>query len=238
MECGKPADRHHCAGRRRLSLFSRRDLLKYGLVTLGSAAYVSLQKPISALSQTDANSEIANKLLGRAPAIGERSIGSPESSVVVIEYASATCPHCARFHIEAWPQIRRYYVDTGKVRWIFREFPLDSLAMAAFMLARCVDREKYFSIIELLFRQQKVWTVGEARKELFAVMQQIGMRQDEFDACIQRKDLAEAIYNIAKTANSEFGVNSTPTFFVNGKLVRGTQDFDGFKTILEEQLAK
>jgi protein-disulfide isomerase len=238
MECGNPADRHQYAGRRRLRLLSRRDLFKYGFVTLGSAAYVSLQKPISALSQTDANSEIANKLLARAPAIGERSIGSPEAPVVVIEYASATCPHCARFHIEAWPQIRRYYVDTGKVRWIFREFPLDSLAMAAFMLARCIDREKYFSIIELLFRQQKVWAVGEARKELFAVMQQIGMRQDEFDACIQRKDLAEAIYNIAKTANSEFGVNSTPTFFVNGKLVRGTQNFDGFKTILEEQLAR
>lgn len=182
--------------------------------------------------------ELAEKLLTFVPSIGERSLGATNAPVVVIEYASATCPHCAQFHIKTWPQIRASYIDTGKVRWIFREFPLDSLAMAAFMLARCADPQKYFAIIDLLFRQQKLWMEDDARKELSALMQQAGMDRTSFESCLNRRDLAEAIYDIAKTANSEFSVNSTPTFFVNGLQVHGAQTFDDFIKILADQSAE
>ncbi len=129
------------------------------------------------------------------------------------------------------------YVDTGKVRWIFREFPLDSLAMAAFMLARCRPQHEYFPTIEALFREQMSWTGDDPRRELARLMLATGMDQQTFDGCITRSDLSEGIYAVAKTALS-FGVTSTPTFFVNGQMLRGAQDFATFKTIIDRELAK
>ena len=192
----------------------------------------------AALAQ-DATVEVSvgRELLASAPAIGERSLGSPQAPVVVIEYASATCPHCAQFHIRSLPQIRAAYIDTGKVLWIFREFPLDSLAMAAFMLARCLPPDDYFPAIEALFRDQRQWTGPESRQELARVMRSVGMSQETFDSCTARDDLAQGIYAIAKTAQT-FGVTSTPTFFVNGHVVRGAQDFASFKTLLDREVSK
>jgi protein-disulfide isomerase len=192
----------------------------------------------TALSQdAGVGDTVGRKLLASAPAIGERRLGSPEAPVVVIEYASATCPHCAQFHIRSWPQIRSAYIDTGKVLWIFREFPLDSLAMAAFMLARCVPQDDYFPTIETLFKEQRLWTGPGARQELARVMLGAGMNQETFDSCIARSDLAEGIYNIAKTAQA-FGVTSTPTFFVNGHIVHGAQDFATFGALIDLELSK
>ena len=178
------------------------------------------------------------KILLSTPATGERSLGSAGAPVVVVEYASATCPHCALFHVKIWPQIRRQYVDTGNVRWIIRELPLDSLAMAAFMLARCVSPDRYFSTLELLFAQQKLWMGAEPRNELRKLMEQVGMSREQFDLCLQREDLSEAIYQTAKKATEEFEVKSTPTFFVNGQMIRGTQDFPFFKELIDRNLRK
>ncbi|MDP9136576.1 MAG: DsbA family protein, partial [Pseudomonadota bacterium] len=118
---------------------------------------------------------LGRRLLASAPYIGERSVGSPDARVLVVEYASASCSHCARFRIGSWPQIRDAYVDTGKVRWIFREFPLDSLALAAFMLARCMPEEQYFQAIDILFRTQARWKGPARRKELARTMRMAGM---------------------------------------------------------------
>lgn len=178
------------------------------------------------------------QILRSAPATGERSLGTADAPVVILEYASATCPHCGLFHVKVWPEIRREYVDTGKVRWILRELPLDSLAMAAFMLARCVSADQYFPTLDLLFTQQKLWMGTEPRNEFWKIMQRTGMNRRQFDLCLERQDLSDAIYQTAKQATEEFGVKSTPTFFVNGKIIRGTQDFAFFKKFIDEELKK
>jgi protein-disulfide isomerase len=176
-------------------------------------------------------------MLHSAPAAGDRSLGRKGAPVVVLEYASATCPHCAMFHVHSWSQIRRSYIDTGKVRWILRELPLDSLAMAAFMLARCGPAGQYFDTIEHLFSSQKVWMSEEPRKGLWEVMQN-RMSREEFDACLVREDLSESIYRTAKQAIEEFGIKSTPTFFINGQKISGAQDFDYFKDVFDRELGK
>jgi protein-disulfide isomerase len=206
-------------------------------VLSGVITGIGLALPCAASPQAGDNAALSRQLLARAPSLGERSLGSPEAPVVVVEYASLTCPHCAQFHIRSLPLIRKTYIETGKVRWIFREFPLDELAMAGFMLARCLPSEGYFPAIEAMFREQKTWTNGEPREELARLMLSAGMDRQSFDHCIARSDLADAIYNIAKTGQ-EFGVKSTPTFFINGQLVRGAQEFAAFKEIIERELSR
>jgi protein-disulfide isomerase len=179
-----------------------------------------------------------SKMLRSAPPIGERSLGMAGAPVVVLEYASATCPHCGIFHVQSWPQIKREYVDTGKVRWIIREIPLDSLSMAAFMLARCMPADRYFATLDSLFAEQKLWMGTEPRNELWKLMQRKGMQREQFDYCLARQDLSEAIYHTAKQAVEEFGVKSTPTFFVNGRVVHGAQTFAFFQELIEAELRK
>ena len=210
----------------------RRDL--FGIAALAFMAAAGAAET----QATDA--DLARKLVEATPAIGERSLGKVHAPVTVVEYASATCPHCAAFHNLVWAQFRDAYIDTGKVRWIFREFPLDDLAMAAFMLARCGPEERYFDIIAALFGEQKIWVGGEGdtRAELTRIMAGFGMTKDAFDACVQRQDLVEAIYGIAKSANQIFGVRSTPTFFIDGELVSGAQEYSVFSAKVDAALAK
>jgi protein-disulfide isomerase len=180
---------------------------------------------------------MAAKLLSN-PQLGERSMGTRDAPVVMIEYASATCPHCAEFHNKTWPLIRQKYVDTGKVRFVFREFPLDDLAYGAFILARCAPAHRYFPTIELLFKQQDIWMGSSARSKLLTIMQSVGMSKAEFDQCLNREDLGKAIIAVAKQARDEFGVNATPTFFINGQAVHGAHEFAEFQKVIDGELAK
>jgi protein-disulfide isomerase len=126
--------------------------------------------------------------------LGEMAMGSESAPITVIEYASMTCPHCAHFSETTFPELKKRYIDTGKVRFLFREFPLDQLAFAGFLLARCGGPDKYFPMIETLFAQQRDWVVQKPLQPMRA---------------------------IASQASDKFGVNSTPTFFVNGKRLAG-----------------
>lgn len=194
---------------------------------------------LAVLASTTATGRVSDweTILRSTPATGERSLGPADAQVVVIEYVSATCPHCAMFHMHSWPQIKRNYIDTGKVRWIMRELPLDSLAMAAFMLARCVSADQYFTTIDALFSAQKSWTGEEPRKALWQLMKE-RMSHEQFDSCLAREDLSESIYQTAKRAAEEFGIKSTPTFFINGQKISGAQTFDDFKSLLDRELRK
>jgi protein-disulfide isomerase len=192
----------------------------------------------SASAQDPDTTVMARKLLSNAHPLGERSMGSPGAPVVIIEYASATCPHCAEFHNTIWPLIRSKYVDTGKVRFIFREFPLDNLAFGAFILARCAPEDQYFPTIDLLFKHQDAWMSSTVRKELFRIMQMVGMDKVKFDECLNRDDLGRGIVEGAQTARDEFGVKATPTFFINGGYVRGVEGFAPFEERIEAELKK
>ena len=153
--------------------------------------------------------------------LGEMAMGSESAPITVIEYASMTCPHCAHFSETTFPELKKRYIDTGKVRFLFREFPLDRLAFAGFLLARCVPSDKYFPMIETLFAQQRDWVVEKPLQPMRAIAKQAGVSQEAFDACLEDHKLIEGIEKVRSQAADKFGVNSTPTFFVNGKRLPG-----------------
>jgi len=152
--------------------------------------------------------------------LGDNALGSPNAPVTIIEYASMTCPHCAHFHETTYPELKKKYIDTGKVRFIFREFPLDALAAAGSMLARCAGSDKYFPMIETLFAQQRDWVVQKPLEPMLGIARQAGFTQQSFDECLANQEMLAGIED-TRTRAMKLGVNSTPTFFINGKIFRG-----------------
>ena len=166
--------------------------------------------------------------LAEPPAIGERTLGKPDAPVTIVEYASATCPHCASFHADTFPTLKTEFIDTGKVRFVFREFPFDDLALAAFMLARCAPEDRYFPLIDVIFEQQDVWTQSP-REELLKIARMAGFTPETFEQCLKNEEIAKGIQDIRAKANEQYGVSSTPTFFVNGEVIEGNQPIEKFR---------
>ena len=169
----------------------------------------------------------------------DMAIGDTKAPVTVIEYASMTCPHCAHFQETTFPELKKRYIDTGKVRYILREFPLDSLAAAAFMLARCSgekDSSKYFSMVDTLFRQQRQWAVEKPIPPLLALAKQAGFTEQTFDACLSNQKILEAIESVRNRANDKFKVSSTPTFFINGSKHPGALSIEEMAKVIDPYL--
>jgi 2-hydroxychromene-2-carboxylate isomerase len=143
----------------------------------------------------------------------------------------------AKFHAESFPAVKKDYIDTGKVRFIFREFPLNDVDLAAVMLARCAPEDKYFPLIDVLFEQQATWTKGNPREELFKIAQFAGFTQQSFDTCLKNEQVAKGILEARERAANEFGVESTPTFFINGEVVRGGESLEEFRKLIDAALA-
>jgi len=162
-------------------------------------------------------------------------MGSPTAPVTIIEYASMTCPHCAAFAVNTFPKLKEKYIDTGKVKYIMREYPLDQLAAAAFMLARCAGPEKYYPLIDTLFAQQQKWAVKEPIPPLLAIVKQAGFTQQSFDACVNDKDLLTKVQQMRNRGKEKFKVEATPTFYINGERYSGAlaiEDLDKAITAL------
>lgn len=154
----------------------------------------------------------------------EMVLGADNAPVTMVEYASMTCSHCAAFHKETFPKLKSQYIDTGKIRFIFREFPLDPLAAGAFMLARCAgneNKDRYFALVDTLFSQQKDWVVQKPLPPLQAIAKQAGMTEQAFEQCLANQQVLDGIEQVRQRASDKLGVNSTPTFFINGKIQRG-----------------
>jgi protein-disulfide isomerase len=132
-----------------------------------------------------------------------------------------TCPHCAHFSVETFPKLKEKYIDTGKAKYIMREYPLDGLAAAAFMLARCAGPDKYYAMIETLFAEQRKWAVREPLPPLLAIARQAGFTQQTFDACINDKDMLNKIQQVRNRGQQKFKVEATPTFYINGERYSG-----------------
>jgi protein-disulfide isomerase len=155
-------------------------------------------------------------------ALPDAWIGSKDAPVTIIEYASMTCPHCAAFHAETWPALKTKYVDTGKVRFVLREFPLDPLATAGFMLARCAGPDKRNALTDLLFDQQKNWAfVDKPVDALASTVRQAGITQAQFESCLKDQTLFSQVNQMRDQASSKFNIQATPTFFINGKKYTG-----------------
>ena len=174
--------------------------------------------------------------LMEAGPLGEQALGAENAPVTIIEYASMTCPHCANFAVNVLPKLKEQYISTGKVRFIFREFPFDALAAGAFMLARCTDKDKYFPLIEALFQQQSKWVVQKPMEPLLAIAKQAGFTQQTFEACLANQKVLEGIEWVRNRATEKFKVDATPTFFINGEMHRGEMSLDEMEKAIQPYL--
>jgi protein-disulfide isomerase len=171
----------------------------------------------------------------------DMALGPKDAPVTVTEYASLTCSHCAAFDQQVFPQIKKAYIDTGKIRWVFREFPLDIKAAAGSMLSRCIakdDSAKYFAVTDLLFKSQAEWVLKDTTAQLKRIGNQAGLSGEEVEACLKDQKLLDKIAADQKYANEVLKVNATPTFFINGEMLRGENSFEEFAKHIDPLLAK
>jgi protein-disulfide isomerase len=162
--------------------------------------------------------------------------GKADAPITIIEYASMTCPHCAAFHKTTYPALKTKYIDTGKVRFIFREFPLDEVALAASMLARCAGGDKSMAMIDVLFNSQETWAIRQPIPPLLQIAKQAGFTQSTFDACLKDTKLYENIVAVRERASKEFKVESTPTLFINGKMQKGGVSIEELEKLMAPYL--
>ena len=222
---------------RHLSITRRRFCQSTAALTL-AAALLSVS-PLTLFSTEARAQSVPMSDLMKPDALPDMALGDPKAPVTIIEYASMTCPHCAHFQETTFPELKKRYIDTGKVRYIFREFPLDSLAAAVFMLARCSaqdDGTKYFAFIDSLFRQQHTWAVERPLDPLFGIVKQIGFTKETFEACLSNQKILDGIEAVRQRAANQFKVESTPTFFVNGEKVPGAVSIEEMAKIIDPQL--
>ncbi len=215
--------------------FSRRHFLN-GALTLGLTAAAFSSGLLSGSARAQGTKLDTTKLMAPG-ALEDRVMGSADAPVTVVEYASLTCSHCAHFATTTFPELKKKYIDTGKVRYILREFPLDPVAAAAFMLSRCAPADRYYDVVDLFFEKQNDWAfTNRPLDSLNAMAKQIGFSQQEFEACLTNQSLLDGVNAVKDRGNKEFGVNATPTFFINGELVRGAISLDEFDKIVEPML--
>jgi protein-disulfide isomerase len=177
----------------------------------------------------------AVKLLEAGP-LPEKVLGKDDAPVTIVEYASMTCPHCAHFHETTLPELKTKYIDTGKARLIFREFPFDPRAEAGFMLARC-SNDNYFAMVDVLFKQQESWAgVQDAKAALLQISKLAGFSQESFEACLTDQKLLEDVRAVRERGSNDFGVDSTPTFFINGNRYPGALSIDEMSAIIDGML--
>ena len=205
-----------------------------------AAAVLAVQLvPLDARAQkAGPAAEIAVDDLMKPGDLPDIAIGPADAKVTVIEYSSLTCPHCAAFATQVFPAFKAKYIDTGKVRFITREFPLDNMAAAASMLARCLDPDKSFAFIDNMFTTQDSWAHGEgnAVTRLFEASKAAGFTKESFDKCLTDQALLDKINAARTTAGEKFQINSTPTFFVNGKRLVGVSQVGDFSKIIDPLL--
>jgi protein-disulfide isomerase len=182
-----------------------------------------------ALAQSVAEAE----LMQPGP-LGDQVLGDEKAPVTVIEYASMTCPHCAHFALTTFPELKEKYIDTGKVKYILREFPFDPIAAGAFMLARCAGgKDKYYAMIDLLFRTQATWAVDKPLAPMLATVKQAGFTEDSFKACLADQKVLDGIEWVRDRAAKQFKVGSTPTFFINGQMTVGAISFEEMQKLID-----
>jgi protein-disulfide isomerase len=171
--------------------------------------------------------------------LGEMALGSKDAPVTISEHSSLTCGHCGNFHRDTLPEIKKAYIDTGKVRLVYRDFPLGRLAMAAAMIPHCAPPQRYFGFLDALFLSQATWAQSDdPAREMGRVARLGGMSAEQFNECLGNQKIFEAIRDRAAADQDEHDINSTPTFIVNGEKVTGALPFEDFKDVIEEALKK
>ena len=170
-------------------------------------------------------------------ALADKILGKPDAPITILAFESLTCPHCATFHRNTLPQLKKEYIDTGKAKMVFVDFPLDGRARLAAMLARCTGNERFFPVIELLFASQQQWATRPGIKEFMAELGRIGrfggLDQAQFDSCMNSRELHDGIVSRQSEADKKYKIRSTPTFVINGQKVLGAQPFEVFDKVMK-----
>lgn len=182
--------------------------------------------------------DTARRLLEAVPIPGEMSLGHVAAPTAMIEYSSPIYKFTPAFNEEVWQGIKRGFVESGQVRLISREFPMDQLALNAFMLARCISPDKYFQAIDLMLKRRTAWRRKDAGPPLFRIMKEFGMTQDQFKSCVRNEEIGGSIVETARRARSVVGVKATPTFFINGRMIAAQKDRMSVRRMFEEETAK
>jgi protein-disulfide isomerase len=193
-----------------------------GLAALAGFSPLSLIGKAMAQSASD---------VAKPVSLPDMALGPANAPVTITEFASMTCPHCAAFNDTVFPKIKSEYIDTGKIRYVFREFPLDIKAAAGSMLARCIakdDAGKYFAVVDMLFKQQNDWVMKNTTETLTRIGKQAGLSQQAVEDCLKDQALLDKIAADQKYASEVLKVDSTPTFFINGEKIKGETSFEEF----------
>jgi protein-disulfide isomerase len=217
---------------------SRRNLL------LGSAAVIALSG-LGYFAWTGSRSpleEISGEALAQAPSallapgpLGDLVLGSETAPVTIVEYASLTCSHCRNFAVKTFPELKKRYIDTGKVRYILREFALNDVDLLAIVIARCAPKDRHFPLIETLFDKQDQWAVNNPVPPLSTIAKQAGFTDESFRACASNQTIIDGV-KAQRDAGVKFGVNSTPTFFINGEKRAGDIPIEELEKLIQPYL--
>lgn len=165
-------------------------------------------------------------------------LGDPSAPVTMIEYASFTCPHCAAFHTETLPELKERFVDTGQLKIVFRDFPLDGVALQAGLLARCVPDDQYFNVVDVLFDTQRQWATAEdPREALSRIGQMAGLEQSTIDACLDDREMADRLVALREAGATQYDISSTPSFVIEGETHAGALPLEDFVALIEEAAA-
>ncbi|MER8865485.1 DsbA family protein [Mesorhizobium sp. M0751] len=202
------------------------------------AAPADPAKPAAPAAATapEAQGTVDMAALLKPGALPDMQLGKDDAKVTIVEYASMTCPHCAHFAETTFPELKTKYIDTGKARYILREFPFDPSAEAGFMLARC-SKDNYFPMVDVLFRQQANWVgVNNTKDALLQIAKLAGFTQESFEACLTDQKLLDDVRSVQKRGADEFKVDSTPTFFINGKTYKGAMSIAEMSAIIDPLL--
>ena len=167
--------------------------------------------------------------------LGDMIQGSETAPVTIIEYASLTCSHCRTFMVGTYPELKKRYIDTGKVRYILREFALNDIDLLAIVIARCAPKERFFPLVETLFEKQDQWALNNPVPPLLGIAKQAGFTDESFKACASNQTVIEGV-KAQREAGTKFGVTSTPTFFINGEKKTGNMSIDEMEKVLQPYL--
>ena len=168
-------------------------------------------------------------------------IGNEDAKITIIEYASLSCSHCADFHVNTLETLKKEYIDTGKVRMVFRDYPFNYPALLGSMVLRCIPENYRYDYMNALFKLQPDWVNKKNKKtiqELYKIMQSGGMTKEEYDACIYNTELENEILEGVMEAQNQFNIKSTPSFIINGKLIEGNKSIKEFRQIIDKILSQ
>ena len=208
------------------------------VISLAGAAAAGLALAGNASAQSrSAEATIDAAKVAEPGKLKDMVYGKADAPVTIVEYASLTCSHCADFAINTFPTIKEKYIDTGKAKLIFREFPFDPRATAAVMLARCAPEDRYFPMVEVFFKQQQQWAgAADGEAALLQIAKLAGFTQESFKACLTNQQVLDDVRATMERGSTEFGVNATPTFFINGQKYAGALSVDEMSAIIDKLL--